>query len=456
MRVLAGLALIALAAAGGDRVRAWQPGDPGPTFRVFLTTGQALPIYGEAAILDDRVVFMLMVGDGSFRTRYQVMSLPVASVDVARTQQYSHAVRAIRYAATRGETDYTAMTAEVSRALDELVAVPDAKQRLSMAEEARRRLLAWSRDTYGYRADDVRELAALFDEVIAELRAAAGESRFTIDLVAGPPPAPAAPIQRLPTAAEAVDLAFAAAARSDVTTDRRAVLRAIAEMTADLAPDDALRREVEARLDAERQWDRAYAALEADVLARADAAVARGDVGAIDVLRGEAAERDRLFGSRRPEETRRLEREIDARLTRARARADQLAFYRTRRPVLLDYERRARFVFTTLDGASPSLTAIRETTGPGISWLDKVEANLKRIEPRLQALPAPAELSDVHSTLRSALGMALDACRRRRTVLATGDAALAREASAAAAGAMLLADHARRELLARLYPPRVP
>jgi hypothetical protein len=92
--------------------------------------------------------------------------------------------------------------------------------------------------------------------------------------------------------------------------------------------------------------------------------------------------------------------------------------------------------------------------GPGISWLDKVDGNLKRAQERLIAIEAPVEVADVHSTLRSAMGMAVDACRRRRIVLATGDAATARDASAAAAGAMMLADHARRELLARLYPPK--
>jgi hypothetical protein len=439
----------------GPRVAA-QAIDPGPTFRVFLTTGEALVSYGESAQVGDRVIFTLMVGDGSVATRYQLISLPASAVDLTRTQQYSQAVRATRYAATRGETDYAAMTAEVTRALDELMTIEDPKQRLSMAEEAKRRLMTWSRESYGYRAGDVRELAGLFDEVIAEMRAAAGESRFTLDLVAGPPPAPDAVIQPRPTLQDAIALAFAAVGATDSTADRRAILRAVTETVSEFPAEAGVRVDAFQRLEIEKEWDRTYAALAAATLAQASDAAGRGDVRFFDRLRADVLERDRTLGSRRPEEVRSLLAEVDANRERARVRADRLEAYRQLRPILLAYEARVRPVLNILDGASPSLVSIRDLTGPGIFWLDKVDANLKRVQTRLTDVTPPAELLDVHSTLRSALSMAVDACRRRRLVMASGDATIAREASAAAAGAMMLADHARRELLARLHPPKSP
>jgi hypothetical protein len=84
-----------------------------------------------------------------------------------------------------------------------------------------------------------------------------------------------------------------------------------------------------------------------------------------------------------------------------------------------------------------------------------VDANLKRVVPRLERVVPPEELRDLHGTIASALQMAIDACRRRRLVIVTGDVPMAKESSSAAAGAMLLADHARRDLLARLHPPKI-
>ena len=129
------------------------------------------------------------------------------------------------------------MTQEVQRTLAELTAITDPKKRLAMAEDARRRLLDWSASTYGYRAADVQELARLFDEVICELRAAAGERQFSLDLRDGHGTAAR-------TAAAAAD---ADASRSswrwprpqaaDSEDDRLAILRAASALAAgDPAP----------------------------------------------------------------------------------------------------------------------------------------------------------------------------------------------------------------------------
>ena len=207
--------MVAGAAPRGQAVKGdSQPIDAASMFRVFLTDGQAIPSFGESAVVGDRVIFTIIVGDGGARTTMQLVSLPASTVDVARTARYAEAMRAARYAATNGEADYAAMTAEVERSVAQLTKIEDPKRRLALAEEAKRRLLTWSQEHYSYRADDVQKLAGMFDEVIAELRVAVGESRFAFDLVAGSAAAQLEPLLPLPTLRESVSMALAAARAS--------------------------------------------------------------------------------------------------------------------------------------------------------------------------------------------------------------------------------------------------
>jgi hypothetical protein len=160
----------------------------------------------------------------------QLMSLPASSVDVDRTTKYAESMRAALYAATRGEADYAAVTEEVQRALDHLKGVEDPKKRLDLAEEARRRLISWSEEHFRYRAGDIRELLTLFDEVIAELRVAAGETQVSIDLRSGPADPVYERIVAAPPLRESIALALSAARAADVSEDRLEVLRSITRL----------------------------------------------------------------------------------------------------------------------------------------------------------------------------------------------------------------------------------
>src|SRR5262249_60723241 len=95
-----------------------------------------------------------------------------------------------------GEEDYALLGARVTQALNDVALTPDPKRRLEMAEEARKNLVQWPSQNFGYRAADVAQLAVLFDEVISDLRVAAGQSRFDVNLVATTQVAP--PVARLP------------------------------------------------------------------------------------------------------------------------------------------------------------------------------------------------------------------------------------------------------------------
>jgi hypothetical protein len=428
--------------------------DPGPIFRVFLTDGRALASYGECAVVGDRVVFTLAIGDGGLGTEYQLMSLPASAVDLDRTTSYRDAVRGWRYATTRGETDYTAITAEVSRSLDELSKIADPARRLAAAEEAKRRLVAWSETNYHYRAKDIQDLAALFDDVIAQLRVASGGANLSFSFVAGPAAAREEPIRVAPSLRESIELALAAATLSDVSTDRAAILRAAAAVSAGATGVEDLSAEVSRRRDEDRATQQAYVKMREDALARAHEALAKGDVAAVDAVRRDVIAREGRLAARRPDDMQALLRELDNVSDDARAHRVALDHYARVRPQLLAYERAVRPALSALDGGEPVLQAIRDVNGPGLERLERYRAHLARLTPQIAAIKPPADVADVHATLLSALRLAIEACKRRLVSVAANNMSVAREASASASGAKMLTQQARESLVKRLYPPQ--
>jgi hypothetical protein len=435
--------------------KAQQTVDAMSIFRVFLKDGQALPSFGESAVVGDRVIYTAVIGDGGARTTLQLVSLAAEQVDLLRTARYAEAMRAAQYGATYGEADYAAITAEVQRTVGELTKIKDPARRLAMAEEAKKRLLSWSEEHYNYRADDVQKLGGMFDEVIAELRAAVGESRFAFDLTAGSPKPALEPLLPVPTLRESASLAIAAARVADQGSDRVALLRAAAAATENAAGAADVGTEAKRLLTSEQTADAVYGALAAVLLTRADAALRRGDVADIADARRQAIERDRQLGSMRPQDLEKLLSSLDAKLEAAKAYRLALDHYAYARRGRLDYERRVRTTMSGFDGLRPVLAAIRDMHGTAYWRLSQTLDRLKAFEADLALIKAPEDLIDVHSTLSSSVHMALEACERRRRAVIVESLPDARDASSAAAGALLLADQARTTLVARLFPPRI-
>jgi hypothetical protein len=428
--------------------------DAGAVFRVFLKNGQALPSYGESAIVGDRIVFTLLVGAADARPTVQLMSLPADRVDLARTRRYADAMRARHYAATRGEVDYAAMTQEVQRTLAQLTSVQEPKKRLELAEQARTRLLSWATGTYGYRAREVRELTGLFDDVIAELRAAAGERKFAVELRSGPAELPPEPILGLPTLAESIALALEAARAADGDAERVAILRAAQALaaTSDVSGElaAALRRE----LDTEANVAVAYTTLFSSVRARAEDARRRADVRGVEEAIAALKAGDRDLGARRPQTVDALLGELGSLLESTRTHRAALDRYAKVRGSLLQYERTVRPVMSGLDGAAPVLNAMRDMKYTAYERLERLTGRLAALRTALQTIAAPDDLADVHATLDSALKMASYAVARRRLAMSIMSEIIDREASSAAAGALMLSGRAREQLVARLYPPK--
>lgn len=428
---------------------------PSSVFRVFLQAGDALPSYGQAAIVGDRVIFTLLVGgDDSPRRRYQLVDLPAREVDVDRTAAYADSVRGAHYAASRGESEFAEMTADVSRTLDALPGIADPLERLELAERARERMVEWAARSYGYRAGDLAALEDLFDVVLAELRTAAGQVRIAVELSSRSVPGAREPLRPSPDTAESVRTALAAAAAADEGIERVAILEAAADVLAGSSGLTGLRGEVEARLRAERAADRAYADLAGRLTRAADAALAGGDPEAIAELAADLTERDRQLGGLRPRLARDLARQLEMKLVAARAHRAALDHYARVRPLLLDYERRIRPVLVTLDGLRPVVNAVRDLRYTAVDRLRTARERLQAAGALLEDRAPPDDLADVHATLASAVYLAREAIARRLQAAASGAEATSRDASSAAAGALLLLSQAREDLVARLFPPK--
>ena len=417
----------------------------GSTYRVFLKNGDALPSYGEAAVVDDRIVFNLSIGGIDAPLTLQLVSFPLALVDLERTSRYAEAMRAAFYAATRGQTDYDAMTSALSHDLEALAALPDRKRQLGLAEELRQRLIAWPRAHFFYRADDVEKLAGLVSDVVNELKTAVGETTFALELSAGPPVPERESLLPLPGRREAIELSLSASAAADIGEDRVAILRAASEV----APKDdpKLAAAVARRLDEELRAGTAYAALASDVRKRARVAADRGDAPVIDRLERELLGRDQQLGFRRPQLVQSLISDLRNARTSALARRETLERYAAVRGRLMDYEIAVRPAFSALDGLRSVLEQVRDSRPVSFERTVAAHDRLERLRGPIESVRPPDEASAIHATLVSALRMAVEACLKRREAAATNPLPTMRAASSAAAGALLLADRARADLV---------
>lgn len=419
-------------------------------YRVFLRTGEALPSYGEPAVVGDRVVFNLIVGAPTDSPQLQLVNLPTSRIDVQKTTRYRETKRAAFYGETRGEAEYAAMTAEVARALDQLASVPDPQQRLALAEEARRRLLDWSNEHFLYRASDIRELAGMFDDVINQLRLSAGQPALTLDIVARPPARER--LLPVPTRRESVTLALAAAKTADIAEERVSILR-LAQAPAK-AESPTLARLVAARLNAEIRAGSAYASLTAALLKRAEEARRRGDVAAVKRLQGELVRRDRSLGRLRPLEMKALAAELQETVRATASFRRALANYTQQRGALRAYNAKVHPILSGIAAATPVVTAVRELHAATRQQLSSTELRLRALQAQAQKIKPPRTLTGMHATLISAIRMARESLTRRQ-LDGSRQPTTPGPAASAAAGALLLAQQARADLATSLRPPTI-
>jgi hypothetical protein len=359
-------------------------------------------------------------------------------------------VRAQRYGETRGENDYAMLTARLTEALNDIALAPDPARRLAMAREARSTLARWPAENYGYRATEVAHLTSMLDDVISELRVAAGESAFDLTLVANVAPPPPVELLPAPTMRETMEQALVAARTTPEAGERTSLLRAIELALKEPARAGgwaaALHDRASADLASELKIEKSYVELSSGTAAVAAVRASRADVAGVRALVDDVLKADDRLGRRRPHEISALLALVDMRLDEARrlrlardawaAHAEQFKHYRAS----------AESAVRDLRAATPSLERIRELAGPDPTLLPRLEQRLVMARRRLATVDVPPDLAPAHALFTAAFQMATRAASTRRTAVSSGNMSLAWEASSAAAGALLLLDRARDEL----------
>jgi hypothetical protein len=434
-------------------------------YRIFLRDGSTLISYGDYARVADRVVFSIPIGGlDTPSPSLHLVSIAESSVDWDRTDKYAQATRARHYAETRGEADFDILSNNVARALNDVATLKDPSRRLAVANQVSRWLADWPAQHYGYRASDVAQLSALLDEAVAELRAAAGQTRFNLSLVANsaplPDPVPALP---LPTLRESIEQAFTAARVSPDPAQRVALLETILAELKRAGGDATLSvwsaplvAKASADLATEGRIDRKYRELVNRMVTAADARAKLADVTAIQALIKSTLQEDDRLGRMRPETTAALLATLDARLDGARRLRLARDAWLLRQRAIVNYERRIDPVLEQFQRSLAGLEQIRQLAGPPPKTLQPLAARVSDAWRDLKVLTPPAEATNVHGLLVSALQMAIRAVTSRRLAVTSGtDMSTAWEASSAAAGALLMFDKAREELKKLNTPPEL-
>jgi hypothetical protein len=433
----------------------------GPFFRIFLTDGTTLTSYGDFARVGERVVFSLPLGAFQGHPRLHLASVPVDRIDWTATERYREAARAARYAATRGDEDFANLSSEVARLLNDIALTESPHARLKLANEARTRLAAWPGEHYGHRADEIRQILSLIDEVISDLRAATGESRFDISLVAGVVSPPQVTPLPPPSLQESIMQALWASGFAASAAERRALLEAALgtmDVNADALPVAwrATTRERAVRaLAVETRLDSRVTAVRTTAMAALDRLAAQADVRGVERLVRSVREDTAALVAERSQEVQALLETLETRLDATRRLRLALDRWAMKADGLRHYQRAVDRPLRDLARGHGALDDIRTLAGPPVDTLQSLDSRLERTASQLAAVAVPADGKAVHAMLTSAVQLAVNAVRLRRTAITSGNMQQAWDASAAAAGALMLLDRARQDVARLAEPPQM-
>jgi len=436
-----------------------------PLFRLFLIDGSSVVSYGEAARLGDRVVFSLPLGDADradVPPALHMASLPADRVDWDRTARYAESLRAARYGALRGEDDFARLTDRTASLLNEIAVTPDVHDRLEIAEQARRELAAWPADHYGYRTNDVRDILVVIDQVLSALRADAGGQRFDLSFVAGVAAPTYEPLLPPPTLQESIEQVLGLSEVAATPDDRQALLQSalalMDEHEADLDREwtQARREEAEAVLAEELTIDRDYRALSSILVSRARQRAERADVRGVQQQLEELTRRDEKLGMARPGLVQSVRSALQALLAAARSLRLERDRWELVRPRLENYQKALDEPLELLELTRTPLEDIKALAGPNVSALDELVERLGSVETALRLILVPQGAREPHQALLNAVQLARRAAGARQEAVLTGELQTAWDASAAAAGALMLIDRASRDVVGAARLPELP
>jgi hypothetical protein len=422
-----------------------------PSYRIFLTDGTPLVSFGEFARANGRVVFTIPIGWPSNPDALHIVTLPDNVIDWERTNRYTDAVRHQRYAMTRGEEDYTVLTAAVARALGDMAFAPDVSAKLGIAAEIRRQLIEWPSSHLGYRSSDVRELTAIIEEAVSDIQVGSGQRTFDLSLVAMIEP----PTERLlpePTLKDGIDFASAIAQMADTRRERTSLQQSILLVLDRRKPSlpkpwySSTRRALVGSLESDAKTERQYDDLATRALGPAPKYAARGDVAALEHLTADVRQEDDRLGRQRPDRVQALLASLAASTETAREVRLATDRWEHRNSAYATYRRRIDDSLDRFGGVMDDIGAVRALSGLEPGRLSKTDKRISAIEVGLLPLDPPAELRPAHDMLVSAVRLMREAVRLQRSAALSGEMHVAQNASAAAAGGLLLLEISRTRI----------
>lgn len=430
-------------------------------FRIVLKDGSSLASLGEPARVGDRVVFSMPTSASTEDPRLHLVEIASDRVDWPRTDAYAESVHAARYLATRAEADYTLLTAQVQRWLDDVALAPDRKARLGIIEQTRKLLADWPGAHYGYREGEVKQMVALMDDTIVDLRATLGIQRFDLNLVTSiAPPPRRTPLFAAPGPRQVIEQTLIAARLSDSPSDRRLLLAAALESldrSRELPAEwvAATRASTSAFLAHEESVDHAYQALRERTTATATARAQAADVRGVALVLDDIRRTDATLNGARPDMVTAMIGEVELRLEAARRLRLARDRWTLRLPELRKYRTAAAGTLRRLQRMSPALDNIKTLAGSGPSEIAAILTSAKQIQAAAARMVAPIEFQNVQALLVSATQLAESAATLRRQAVLTGSMDQAWNAASAASGALMLAARARQELQSAFGLPQL-
>ncbi len=456
IKILALAALCLVAGVSGSLAA-----DEATLFRVFLRDGSSLVSYGEFARVGDRVVFSMPTA-ATPNPPLQLVNIPDERVDWDRTNRYAESARADRYVATQAEADYAELSGILTKALNEVSTVTEPAKRLALVENARRTLAEWPLNHYNYRQADVQQMVSMLDEAIADLKAAAGGERFNLSFVSlSSATLSAEPLLPPPSPKEAIEQVLSAARLTDSGVERQALLNAVVvSLNRDKASLPAAwtaktRAETQAALQEDLRIDHAYQAVVKRLIARAERAAQAGDVRGVQKVLEMIQANDAALGQKRPDEVANAVAAVGTQLTAARQLRLVRDRWALRAPVLQEYNAAIASPVGILQSLEVHLKDIRELAGSSQTALNLVRKQVKSVVLLLGTVVPPEECRSAHALLGSAAQLAEQAAQIRHEATLSGDVTRAWDASAAAAGALMLSARAKAEIQASLRLPQL-
>ena len=231
------------------------------------------------------------------------------------------------YAETRGESDFARLTREVSDTLYKVGSTDDVSRRVALAESARQQLVEWPHTHFGYKAEELQQMTTWLDQVVSELRVAAGQKSFDLALVASVtrPAIPSVDLLPAPTFRDRLETGLVAARLTPDTPQRVSILRSILDVLAPAAgPEFAnswmaeVRSRAASELAVELAHDRNYSQLSARALARATVFERRADVRLLESVIRWVLDEDVRLQRARPADVAALLATLDVKLDAAR------------------------------------------------------------------------------------------------------------------------------------------